>query len=58
MDELIVQRRKRYPAKISIVHVPQELRDRLDTLLDKNPGASEAEIVRQALDKYLPKKGK
>ena len=37
------------------VHVPQELRDRLDTLLDKNPGASEAEIVRQALDKFLPK---
>ena len=45
---------KKFEAKISIVKVPAGIRQRLDILISE--GNSEADIVRAALDMYLPKK--
>lgn len=49
------QKRTRYPEKISIVKITKAMRQRIDTALAERPELTEAEIVRIALDKYLPK---
>jgi hypothetical protein len=49
--------RSRYPDKLSsLVRISADLRARLDTTLQQQPGLTESDIVRAALDKYLPKK--
>jgi hypothetical protein len=52
------QKRTRYPEKISIVKITKAMRQRIDTALTERPELTEAEIVRIALDKYLPKSKK
>jgi hypothetical protein len=49
-------KRKRYPAKISIIAITDEMRERINELLRAQKLLSEADIVRAALDQYLPGK--
>lgn len=57
-------KRKRYPAKISIVNVTTEMREELDEVLKEHSVLTEAEFVREAIElnlaryKRLKKKGK
>jgi len=50
--------RKRYPAKLSIIAISQELRDQIDEMIAAQPELSEAEIVRMALKKFFSKSKK
>lgn len=51
-------KRKRYPAKISIVNVTTEMREDLDVELKESTELTEAELVREALREYLNRRKK
>ena len=48
--------RKRYPSKLSIIAITDEMRQRIKDLQKVQKLLSEADIVRAALDQYLPGK--
>lgn len=48
--------RSRYPDKLSaVVRISSDMRARLDAVIDPKLQITESDIVREALDKFLPK---
>ncbi len=45
--------RKLYPAKISIVHITDEMREELNKMIWPERGITEAAVVRSAIQHYI-----
>jgi metal-responsive CopG/Arc/MetJ family transcriptional regulator len=46
-------KRKRYPSKLSVISITDEMREEMDLLLQEDKELTEAEMVRTAIKEYL-----
>lgn len=51
-------KRKRYPSKLSIIAISEEMRKDIDEILEEEPELSEAELVRLSLKDTITRRKK